>query len=280
MWEGLQWNPMHLLTVSVITYNHERYIAECLDGILGQATDFPFKVRVSDDCSSDGTADICRAYAARDPRVEFISRCGMPKSRFEGRPTGNQNFIENIQAANGEFVAVCDGDDVWPDPHKLQAQVDFLRAHPCVAIVASNKHNIVDGALVERPGVPRDVILPWWVLCFFNPLPSSSVVFRRGRVVAPPAWFYDGLDVGDWPLWFMVARGAQVARLSRYFMHYRIHSGGTWGEKRLSGKARSARRVIARLQADFPNPYLALGLFLQTVRVRLCDLIEWRPFRG
>lgn len=111
-----------LLSVCVLTYNHEKYIAQALDSVLMQKTDFEFEVLVGEDCSSDGTADIVRGYAAKDSRI---------KPYFSPVNTGGLPIIEYLRtAAAGDYVAWLDGDDYWTDSHKLQKQMDFLRAHP------------------------------------------------------------------------------------------------------------------------------------------------------
>ena len=117
-----------LVSVCIITYNHSRYIRECLDSVLAQRTDFGFEIIVGDDCSSDGTGAILEEYAARHPgRIQLLLH--VPKVG------GTANLLSVHNAACGEFIAHLDGDDCML-PGKLQAQVDFLRAHPDHAFVA------------------------------------------------------------------------------------------------------------------------------------------------
>lgn len=115
--------PTPLVTVVVTTYNQERYIAQALDSVLAQQTDFPFEIYITEDCSTDGTRDILRQYAAHWPDVIRLNL----RSENVGI---SRNWYEGLCAARGEYVCTLEGDDWWRSPHKLQAQVDFLRAHP------------------------------------------------------------------------------------------------------------------------------------------------------
>lgn len=118
-----------LVTVLVTTYNQEKYIANALDSVLAQRTDFPFEIYVSEDCGSDGTRAILEGYAARYPeRIRL---------RLRSRNVGiSRNWYEGLSAARGQYVCTLEGDDWWLDDHKLQKQVDFLRAHPQYAAVS------------------------------------------------------------------------------------------------------------------------------------------------
>jgi len=114
-----------LVSVSVITYNHEKYIRQCLDGILMQNVSFPYEVLVHDDASPDGTADIIREYEAKYPGI--IKPIYQTENQYsQGKDVSKFNF----DRACGKYLAFCEGDDYWTDPGKLQKQVDFLEAHP------------------------------------------------------------------------------------------------------------------------------------------------------
>lgn len=118
-----------LVTVLVTTYNQEKYIANALDSVLAQRTDFPFEIYVSEDCGSDGTRAILEGYAARYPQQIRL--------RLRSRNVGiSRNWYEGLSAARGQYVCTLEGDDWWLDDHKLQKQVDFLRAHPQYAAVS------------------------------------------------------------------------------------------------------------------------------------------------
>ena len=111
------------LSVVLITYNHEPFIRECLEGIFSQETDFPFEVVVGEDCSTDNTRDVIREFDERYPgRMKLLFR-----EKNLGRVT--LNVYQSAMEAKGEYIAFIEGDDYWTDPKKLQKQVDFLEQH-------------------------------------------------------------------------------------------------------------------------------------------------------
>lgn len=115
-----------LVSICCITYNHEKYIGQAIDGFLIQETDFPIEIIIHDDASTDGTADIIRKYAAKDDRIKPILR------RENIKSTGVPIFPITFKVAKGKYITMCEGDDYWTDPLKLQKQVDFLEEHPDV----------------------------------------------------------------------------------------------------------------------------------------------------
>lgn len=112
-----------LVSISCITYNHEPYIRECLDGFIMQKTDFAFEVLIHDDASTDKTADIIREYEAKFPNL--IKPIYQTENQFS-KKVGSINAKFNYPRAKGKYIALCEGDDYWTDPLKLQKQVDFF----------------------------------------------------------------------------------------------------------------------------------------------------------
>lgn len=113
-----------LVSVSVITYNHGKYIRQCLDGILMQKVNFPYEILIHDDASPDDTADIIREYWEKYPTV--IKPILQTENRYSrGLPISKLNY----DRAKGKYIAFCEGDDYWTDDGKLQMQVDFLEEH-------------------------------------------------------------------------------------------------------------------------------------------------------
>lgn len=115
---------MNKITVSVlmITYNHENFIREAIEGVLMQKTDFPIEIIIGEDCSTDNTRKIVLEYSEKYPD---IIRPLLPENNLGMM----KNFIETMQTATGKYIALCEGDDYWTDPYKLQKQVDFLEAN-------------------------------------------------------------------------------------------------------------------------------------------------------
>ena len=115
-----------MVTIRCLTYNHEPYIRQCLEGFVMQKTNFRFEAIVHDDASTDGTADIIREYAAKYP--DIIKPIYETENQYS-KHDGSLRRIMNAQM-HGKYVALCEGDDYWVDPLKLQKQVDFLEANP------------------------------------------------------------------------------------------------------------------------------------------------------
>ena len=135
-----------LVTVVVTAYNQADLVERCLDSVLAQKTDFGVKVIVADDASTDGTADVVRAYIAKHPSsVELLAR----KSNLglDGNPA------EALRHVDTPYFHILESDDYWCDETKLQRQIDALRAHPeCIACGHSTEYRKMDGSLVQVKG--------------------------------------------------------------------------------------------------------------------------------
>jgi glycosyltransferase involved in cell wall biosynthesis len=107
----------------MITYNHEKYIAQALESILMQKVNFNFEIVVGEDFSTDNTRKILLDYSSKYPRIFKLI---LQKSNIGGQ----KNAIDTLAACTGKYIATCEGDDYWTDEHKLQKQVDFLEANP------------------------------------------------------------------------------------------------------------------------------------------------------
>lgn len=114
------------LSVCCTTYNHEQYIRDAINGFLIQETDFPFEVIIHDDASTDGTAEVIREFAGQYPRI--IRTIVQSENQYAKGGLINPRFV--FPEAKGEYLALCEGDDYWIDPSKLQKQVDFLESNP------------------------------------------------------------------------------------------------------------------------------------------------------
>lgn len=123
-----------MVTIRCITYNHEPYIRQCLDGFVMQKTNFRFEAIVHDDASTDGTATVIREYAEKYPDII------KPIYETENQYSKHDGSLRRIMDAHmhGKYIAMCEGDDYWTDPLKLQKQVDFLEMNPEYGLVHSN----------------------------------------------------------------------------------------------------------------------------------------------
>lgn len=125
-----------LVTVLITTYNQQEYLAQAIEGAVGQQVDFPFEIIIGEDCSTDATRAIALDYQKRYPQLLRVVYANRNVGAF-------RNSNRCFPRARGEFVAYCEGDDYWSDPRKLQKQVDFLRAHPECGMVHSDYDYLV-----------------------------------------------------------------------------------------------------------------------------------------
>lgn len=138
-----------LVAIHCLVYNHEPYLRDCFEGFVMQKTNFRFVAIVHDDCSTDNSADIIREYEAKYPD---IFRPIYETENQWHKTDGSLERIMNvaIDATGAKYVAMCEGDDYWTDPLKLQKQVDFMENHPDVGLCYTN-YNVYyeDNALLE-----------------------------------------------------------------------------------------------------------------------------------
>jgi glycosyltransferase involved in cell wall biosynthesis len=124
-----------MVSVCIQTYNHEKYIAQCLENVLNQKANFLWEIILGEDESSDSTREICIDYSRRFPdKIKLFLHSRSNVIYVNGNATGRNNLIQNLTNAKGKYIALCEGDDYWTDQYKLQKQVDFLEANPdCVS---------------------------------------------------------------------------------------------------------------------------------------------------
>jgi len=127
----LEGNVSPTVSVCVLTYNHEKYIRQTLSGLLMQQTNFSIEILIHDDASTDNTQDIIMEFSNKYPH---IFKPVLQKQNQRSIYGGGMNPRFNYQRANGKYIALCEGDDYWTDPYKLQNQVDFLEKNPQYSI--------------------------------------------------------------------------------------------------------------------------------------------------
>ena len=130
-----------IVTIYCLTYNHESYIADALEGFMAQKVDFPIECLVVNDCSTDGTLQVVRTYQEKYPgKIRVI----MPPQNTRGK-IGKEVYPQ----FHGKYIALCEGDDYWVDEHKLQKQVDYMEEHPTCACCCCNSFYLDQNNLEE-----------------------------------------------------------------------------------------------------------------------------------
>lgn len=238
------------LSVMMITYNHEKFIAQALDSILMQEVDFGYEIVIGEDCSSDATRNILLAY--RDKHPDKI-RLLLPEKNLGM----HRNFVQTYAACRGQYLALLEGDDYWTSPHKLRKQVAFLDAHPGSAI-CFHAAKAVDEA---TPG-NSFLIRPCRENAFFtledllrdNIIATCSVMFRGGLTKELPSWMFL-LRQLDWPLHLLNAQHGSIGYLDEYMSVYRIHSGGVWNGESVSARIEHILTAYRAIDRHFAGRY-------------------------
>lgn len=142
-----------MVSICSLTYNHENFLRDAMDGFLMQRVKFPVEIIIHDDASTDRTPAIIREYAQKHPGI--IRPIFQAENQFSKR--GIYPIVNCYRAAAGKYIATCDGDDYWTDPEKLQKQVDFLEANPGYSSCYHAREVVRDG-IVRRynEDAPRD----------------------------------------------------------------------------------------------------------------------------
>lgn len=213
------------VSVRMITYNHEKFIAQAVDSVLMQETDFAYELVIGEDCSTDRTRDIVKEYQRKHPdKIRLL----LPERNLGAR----ENSKQTTRACRAEYMALLEGDDYWTSPHKLQKQVDFLDSHPECAYCFHPVLWVYDDNLRESHVEPqnRKPIYRLRDLLEFCFIPTGSTVFRRGLVEEPPDWYYS-LAMGDWPRFVLYAQHGDIGCIDEVMGVYRVHGNGMWSGK-------------------------------------------------
>ncbi len=249
------WTPPHdvMVSVCVQTFQHGNYIAQCLQRICEQQTDFAYEVLLGEDNSTDGTRETCLEFAQKYPdKIRLLLHDRSNQIHIHGVPTGRFNGLTNLYRARGRYVAFCEGDDYWTDPRKLQKQVEFLESHP------EHMFAYHDAVEVDEHGVESPRRLLGAALCYDRPrkrvvagdgMPTASVMFRRALLDRMPPGFRTVMNADT----YMFSFGGQFGRAGYVEVTpsaYRIHSGGVWSVRDQVFRIRSNLHTFQTLYPD------------------------------
>lgn len=252
-------NP--LVSVVVPTFQHAGFIGRCLDSIMQQEVSFAVEVLVGEDESTDGTREICERYAAEHPdRIRLFLRSRKDVINIMGRPTGRANFQGLLTSAQGKYIALCEGDDYWSDPMKLQKQVDRLESDPRIVLSFHAVHVLKpDGALVDDQitKVPEHYRTRLDLATRGNYIHTPTVMFRNVLDGFPPE-FRDSPN-GDFFIYMLLSGYGELDYSSEAMSVYR-EGIGIW-----SSRSRYQRNLgtavchgaLARYYARTQEPELA-----------------------
>ncbi len=241
-----------LVSIKCLAYNHEKFIAQTMDGFLIQETDFPFEIIVHDDASTDKTADILREYEKKFPLIV--------KPVYETENQYKKQDGSLTRAANaplkGKYIANCEGDDYWIDPHKLQTQIDFLESHPDYSttfhdaeIKTESGVDSIDSVypqMEDREYSATEIFEKWTI-------PTASLVYRREVINYPIKNIFNILN-GDLFLVEKCAHTGKVRCINKKMSVYRIHPNGvTWDQSKKIQRIKEYPAHLMELKRNFPK---------------------------
>lgn len=216
------------------TYNHIKYIRDAIEGFLAQITDFQYEIIIFDDASTDGTREVVLEYQRKYPD---LIKAELPEENqweetIKDLKKRKQRYLK---ISKGRYIALCEGDDCWIDPHKLQIQVDYMEKHPdCVlALHAGVWLNCQDGSVkvIKKADRECDLSAEDIIMQYGGNPPTASMVVRRN--------IYEGLDgyytrvggVGDYPLQLYALTKGKIHYINRTMSLYRYLTEGSFNSK-------------------------------------------------
>lgn len=218
------------VSVCVPTYNHEKFIAQTIEGALMQKTDFEFEIVIGDDGSTDNAPQIIAEYAQKYPNQirAFLHKENLgPKEPREF--AGRNNVLMLLKACEGDYVALCEGDDYFTDPLKLQKQADFMEANPDFAIChhqmeviyednsPSHYFNLADQKI---DSTIEDILEDRWFIATASTFYRN--IFRERDFVE----WHSRAAAGDWALVIQLAATGKIHYIPESMGVYRKHRGG------------------------------------------------------
>lgn len=231
-------NP--LVSVCVQTYQHAKYIKECLDGILMQETTFDFEILLGEDASTDGTREICIHYAEKYPdKIRLFLHHRENNIAIEGSPTGRFIFMTNLLTAQGKYIAFCEGDDHWTDPYKLQKQVDFLETHQNVnfCFTGYSIYNSIDKTKSNQAYSQETEIVDKYKF-----IKHGAAIFATTSVVISKNLsnliinFYLNVSTklnGDFVMMLLAAEMGNIGYVNSNTCVYHVYNPGSWSSENM-----------------------------------------------
>jgi glycosyltransferase involved in cell wall biosynthesis len=209
-----------LLSVWMITYNHEPFIAQAIESVLAQKADFSFELVIGEDFSTDSTRKICLEYEQKHPSIIRVLK----------RPSNlgiHRNMVDTLTACHGKYIALLEGDDYWTDELKVAKQVSFLEQNEDFVLCYQKtlELNELTGAKKitnedDRSETDMNELLErgWFIR-------TGSMMFRNGVVQSYPEWFYK-FSSTDYMFQILLAREGRFKFLNEVTSVYRRHEGG------------------------------------------------------
>jgi len=205
------------ISIAVIAYNHERFIGDTFRNIAMQQFSGTIEVVIGDDCSPDRTRELARAFAEQHPNVRLL---------FHERNLGMVgNWTATIDACTGRYIALCEGDDYWTDPLKLQRQFDLMEQHPEHSMCWHPVEVVEEGVQRAYPYAEGKEVADVHDIIRSHFIPTCSLVFRNDLITSWPTWMKH-IKAMDLMLESMLASNGTAVRIDSAMGTYRQHPAG------------------------------------------------------
>ncbi len=238
-----------LVDIVMITYNHGAFIKQAIESVLQQKTDFGIRLLIYNDASGDLTGNVIKEAISGseldDVEVVFVDQpvnVGMMR-----------NFNMALQNCTAKYIAICEGDDYWTDPFKLQKQVAFLEANPEFTICYHRVNELTAaGSLTKEQMNSSESEKTYTVedLARRNMIHTPSVIFRNNLAKTIPEWFEQS-PVGDYVLHMLNARLGKIKYMPDVMAVYRLHATSGWSSLREVEVRKRWLRVLELLMNEF-----------------------------
>lgn len=223
---------MPTVSICCITYNHEKYIRNAIQGFLIQKTTFAFEILIFDDASSDNTQKIISEYASKNENIiTFLQK----ENQWSKGKYGLLDWL--FPAAKGKYIALCEGDDYWIDPLKLQKQVDLLEKDSSLAGASHGCTIKYESGRKDRKFIYKktDCIDPSLFLCKNIFTTTGSFMFRIDVLEKLPA-FSNELFSGDTLLKYLILSCGDIGYIPENMSVYRKGTNGSWSNRKVTKK--------------------------------------------
>lgn len=213
------------VSVAIVTYNHEKFIEQCIESVFAQKTNFDFDVIVGEDCSTDNTRQVLMMLEQKYP--------GRLKPIYHQKNVGfmSNSFDYCFPRCKGKYIACIDGDDYWCDDKKLQMQVDALEKDKTAVIsfTAVSFWDNTNKTLIENPATPflKKDRFTFNDILDLNVITTSSVVYKNVFTNGLPPGITN-FKMGDWPIWLFLLLKGDAIFIDKITTVYRIHNSGVY----------------------------------------------------